>query len=74
MATRLTLIRGARTRRAAPAAMLAPRDPGSARLAGPVDHAAALVGRMVERAPAPAAASPDQLARGRLRPALYIPN
>jgi hypothetical protein len=63
--------RGARTRR--PAAVLAPGAPGGARLAGPVDHAAALVGRMVERAPAPAAASPDQLGRGRLRPAPIHP-
>ena len=63
--------RGARTRR--PAAVLAPGDPGRARLAGPVDHAATLVGRLVERAPAPAAASPDQLGRGRLRPAPLHP-
>jgi hypothetical protein len=65
--------RGARTRQAVPAAMLAPGDPGGARLAGPVDHAAALVGRLVERAPAPAAASPDQLGRGRLRSAPLYP-
>jgi hypothetical protein len=45
--------RGPRTRRAACAAVLAPGDPGRARLAGPVDHAAALVGRLVERVPAP---------------------
>ena len=64
---------GARTRRAACAAVLAPGDPGRARLAGPVDHAAALVGRMVERAPAPAAASAHQLGRGRLRPAPLHP-
>jgi DDE superfamily endonuclease len=65
--------RGARTRRAVPAAVLAPGAAGSARLAGPVDHAAALVGRMVQRAPAPPAASPDQLGRGRLRPAPLHP-
>jgi hypothetical protein len=59
---------------ALPAAVLAPGDPGRARLAGPVDHAAALVGRLVERAPAPAAASPDQLGRGRLRPAPLHPD
>ena len=63
--------RGARTR--PPAAVLAPGDPGRARLAGPVDHAAALVGRLVQGAPAPAAASPDQLGRGRLRPAPLHP-
>jgi hypothetical protein len=66
--------RGARTRLATPAAaVLAPGDPGRARLAGPVDHAAALVGRMVQGAPAPPAASPDQLGRGRLRPAPLHP-
>jgi hypothetical protein len=65
--------RGARTRRAVPAAVLAPGAAGGARLAGPVDHAAALVDRLVERAPAPAAASPDQLGRGRLRPAPLHP-
>jgi hypothetical protein len=53
--------------------VLAPRDPVRARLAGPVDRAAALVGRLVERAPAPAAAGPDQLGRGRLRPASLHP-
>jgi hypothetical protein len=65
--------RGARTPRAVPAAVLAPGDPRRARLAGPVDHAATLVGRLVERAPAPAAASPDQLGRGRPRPAPLHP-
>jgi len=66
--------RGARTRRTAPAAaVLAPGDPGRPRLAGPVDRAAALVGRMVQGAPAPPAASPDQLGRGRLRPAPLHP-
>ena len=43
------------------------------RLAFPVDRAAALVDRMVQGAPAPAAASPDQLGRGRLRPAPLHP-
>jgi DDE superfamily endonuclease len=66
--------RGARTRQDIPAAVLAAGDPGGPRLAGPVDHAAALVGRMVERAPAPAAASPDQLGRGRPRPAPLHPD
>jgi hypothetical protein len=62
--------RGAARRRAG---VLAPGDPGGPRLAGPVDHAATLVGRLVERAPAPAAASPDQLGRGRPRPAPLHP-
>jgi hypothetical protein len=62
--------RGARTRRPA---VLAPGDPGRARLAGTLDHAAALVGRLVEGAPAPAAASPDQLGHRRLRPAPLPP-
>ena len=62
--------RGARTRQSA---VLAPGDPGRAGLAGPLDHAAALVGRLVKRAPAPAAAGPDQLGRGRLRPAPLYP-
>jgi hypothetical protein len=65
--------RGARTRRAGRTPVLATRDPGRTRLAGPVDHAAALVGRLVERAPAPAAANPDQLGRGRPRPAPLHP-
>jgi hypothetical protein len=42
-------------------------------LAFPVDRAAALVDRMVQGAPAPAAAGPDQLGRGRLRPAPLHP-
>ena len=66
--------RGAWTRRAVPAAVLAPGTAGGARLAGPVDYAAALVDGMVQRAPAPAAASPDQLSRGRLRPAPLHPD
>jgi hypothetical protein len=65
--------RGSRARRAVPAAMLAAGDPGRARLAGSVDHAAALVGRMAQRAPAPPAPGPDQLGRGRLRPAPLHP-
>jgi hypothetical protein len=60
--------RGARTRRAAPAAVLAPGAPRRACLADPVDRAAALVDRMVQGAPAPAAASPDRLGYGRSRP------
>jgi hypothetical protein len=65
--------RGARARRAVPAAVLAQGDPGRASLAGPVDRAAALVDRMVERAPAAAAAGPDGLGRGGLRPAPLPP-
>jgi DDE superfamily endonuclease len=65
--------RGSRARRAAPAAVLAQGDPGRARLAGPVDHAAALVGRLVQSAPAPPAPGPDQLGRRRLRPAPLHP-
>jgi hypothetical protein len=53
--------------------VLAPRDPGRTRLAGPVDHPATLVGRLVERTPAQPAASPDQLGRSRLRPAPLHP-
>jgi trehalose 6-phosphate phosphatase len=60
-------------RRAVPAAVLAPGNPGRARLAGSVDHAAALVGSMVERAPGPPAASADDIPRGRLRPAPLHP-
>src|SRR5882672_5200666 len=43
------------------------------RLAFPLDRAAALVAGMVQGAPAAAAASPDQLGRGRLRPAPLHP-
>jgi hypothetical protein len=43
------------------------------RLAFPLDRAAALVAGMVQGAPAAAAASPDQLGRGRLRPAPLPP-
>ena len=49
-------------------------DPGrGTRLAFPLDRAAALVAGMVQSAPAPTAASPDQLGRGRLRPAPLHP-
>ena len=60
--------RGAGRRRAAAGAALAASTARSARLAFPLDRAAALVDRMVQRAPAAAAAGPDQLGRGRLRP------
>jgi hypothetical protein len=65
--------RGPWTRQPIRTAVLATGDPGSTRLAGPVDHAAALVGCLVERAPAAAAASPDQLGRGRPWPASLHP-
>ena len=55
------------------AAVLAPGDPGGTRLAFPLDRAATLVERMVQRAPATAAAGPDRLGRGRLRPAPLHP-
>ena len=47
--------------------------PRGTRLAFPLDRAAALVAGMVKCAPAPAAASPDELGRGRLRPAPLPP-
>jgi hypothetical protein len=66
--------RGAARQRAAAGAVLATgpaRRPG---VALAVDRAAALVDRMVQGAPAPAAASPDQLTRSRPRPAPLHPN
>src|SRR6266498_314672 len=67
--------RGRRRRRTTAAGAVlaagAARDP---RLAFPLDRAAALVAGMVQGAPAPAAASPDQLGRGRLRPAPLHPD
>jgi len=66
--------RGAARRRTGSAAVLAPGDPGGTRLAFPLDRTAALVGRLVQGAPAAAAASPDQLGRGRLRPAPLHPD
>jgi hypothetical protein len=66
--------RGPRTRRTRPAGtVLAPRNPGRARLAGPVDRVAALVDGLVERAPAPPTASPTDIPRGRQRPAPLHP-
>src|SRR5258705_333578 len=64
---------GAARRRTGSAPVLAPGDPGGTRLAFPLDRPAALVGRLVQGAPAPAAASPDQLGRGRPRPAPLHP-
>jgi hypothetical protein len=65
--------RGSPTRRGAQVGLLAPGDPGRARLAGPVDLAAALVDRMVERASAPAPASSDDIPQCRPRPAPLHP-
>jgi hypothetical protein len=65
--------RGARTRRGTPGAVLAPGHPRRARLAFPLDRAAALLAGMVERAPAPAVTSPDQLGRRGPRPAPLPP-
>ena len=65
--------RGLSRRRTTASAVLAAgvtRDTG---LAHPLDRAAALVAGMVQGAPAPAAASPDELGRGRLRPAPLHP-
>src|SRR5215469_578235 len=60
--------RGLPRRRPGAGAVLAAGAARGPRLAFPMDRAAALVGRMVQGAPAAAAASPDQLGRGRLRP------
>ena len=65
--------RGAAPRRTTAGAVLAKGAARGPRLAFPVDRAAALVGRMVQGAPAPATASPDQLRRRRLRPAPVHP-
>jgi hypothetical protein len=65
--------RGAARRRTGTSAVLAAGAARGPRLAFPLDRAAALVDRMVQGAPAPAAASPDQLGRGRLRPAPLHP-
>ncbi len=65
--------RGAARRRPPAGAVLAAGAARGSSLAFPVDRAAALVGCMVQGAPAPAAASPDELGRGRLRPAPLHP-
>jgi len=66
--------RGPRARRAGPAApILAPRNPGRPRVAGPVDRPTALVDRMVERAPTRTAARPDHSPTSRPRPAPLHP-
>src|SRR5690242_2263400 len=65
--------RGAASRHSAGAVLAAGAARGP-RLAFPLDRAAALVDRMVQGAPATAAASPAELGRGRLRPAPLHPD
>jgi hypothetical protein len=65
--------RGASRRLTAARTVLAAGTASGTRLAFPLDRVAALVAGMVNGAPAPAAASPDQLGRGRLRPAPLYP-
>src|SRR6266568_3406331 len=65
--------RGAARRRTTAGTVVAAGAARGARLAFPLDRTAALVAGMVQGAPAPAAASPDQLGRGRLRPAPLHP-
>jgi len=65
--------RGPARRRTAARTVLAAGAARGTRLALPLDNAAALVAGMVQGAPAPAAASPDQLGRRRLRPAPLHP-
>jgi hypothetical protein len=65
--------RGAARRRTTPGTIVAAGAARGACLAFPLDRAAALVAGMVQGAPAPAAATPDQLGRGRLRPAPLHP-
>jgi hypothetical protein len=65
--------RGARHRRAVGSALAAGTARG-ARLAFPLDRAAALVAGLVRGAPAAAAAGPDGLGRGRPRPAPLHPD
>jgi DDE superfamily endonuclease len=65
--------RGAARRLTAAPAVLAAGAARDTRLAHPLDRAAALVAGMVGQAPASAAASPDELGRGRPRPAPVHP-
>src|SRR5262245_23667972 len=65
--------RGAAPRLTTAGAVLAAGAARDTRLAHPLDRAAALVAGMVGQAPAPAAASPDELGRGRPRPAPLHP-
>ena len=64
---------GGHPRRRPAGAILAAGTARGPRLAFPLDRAAALVASMVEGAPAAAAPGPDQLGRGRLRPAPLHP-
>jgi DDE superfamily endonuclease len=65
--------RGAASRLTAASPVLAAGAARDPRLAHPLDRAAALVAGMVQGAPAPAAPGPDQLTRGRPRPAPVYP-
>jgi hypothetical protein len=65
--------RGAIRRRRRAGAIVATGITRDTRLAFPLDRTATLVAGMVESAPAPAAASPDDISRGRLRPAPLHP-
>src|SRR6516164_7242074 len=66
--------RGAGRRRTTAGAVLAAGAARGTRLAFPLDRVAALVAGMVDGAPAATAAGPDQLGRGRLRPAPLPPD
>jgi hypothetical protein len=65
--------RGAARRHTTSGTILAAGAARGARLAFPLDRAAALVAGMVQGAPTPAASSPDQRGRGRPRPAPLQP-
>jgi len=65
--------RGAAPRLTPAGTILAARAARDTRLAHPLDRAATLVASMVQGAPAAAAASPDELGRGRPRPAPIHP-
>ncbi len=65
--------RGAGRRRPAAGAVLAAGAARRARLAFPLDRAAALVERMVQGAPAAATASPDDISASRPRPVPLCP-
>jgi hypothetical protein len=65
--------RGAARRRPPAGAVVAAGTARHTRLAFPLDRAATLVAGVVHRTPATAAAGPDELGRGRLRPAPLHP-
>ncbi|WP_331769094.1 hypothetical protein OG948_35285 (plasmid) [Embleya sp. NBC_00888] len=65
--------RGTRNHPAAPAAVLAPGDPGRPRLDDPLDRAATLLAGLVERAPTHPVTGPDELGRSRPWPAPVSP-